>query len=136
MSNFTALELEYLVGQKLGRIATVGADGTPHVVPVTFRHNPATDTIDIAGHNLGTSKKFRDIRRGSRVAVVIDDVLPPWNPRGIEVRGTATALDQGGRDIDEQFDAELIRVTPERIIGWGLDTDAYQPNARSVPAGD
>lgn len=132
MSHFTPLELEYLAEQRLGRIATVGADGTPHVVPVSFRHNPELDTIDIGGHNIGASKKFRDIRRGSRVAIVVDDVLPPWRPRGIEVRGAAQALERGGREVNEQFAEELIRLSPERIIGWGLDTDAFAPNARSV----
>jgi pyridoxamine 5'-phosphate oxidase family protein len=35
MSVFTDSELEYLAGQRLGRIATVGADGQPHVVPTS-----------------------------------------------------------------------------------------------------
>ena len=34
-SVFSQAELDYLHGQRLlGRIATVGADGTPHVAPV------------------------------------------------------------------------------------------------------
>ena len=43
MSVFTAKELEYLAGQRLGRLATVGKDGNPHVVPLTFRYNPDTE---------------------------------------------------------------------------------------------
>jgi nitroimidazol reductase NimA-like FMN-containing flavoprotein (pyridoxamine 5'-phosphate oxidase superfamily) len=39
MSVFTELEIEYMAGQRLGRIATVGADGQPHVVPTSFRYN-------------------------------------------------------------------------------------------------
>jgi pyridoxamine 5'-phosphate oxidase family protein len=78
MSSFTPRELEYLAGQRLGRIATVGADGTPHVVPVSFRHNPETDTIDVGGHGLAGSKKFRDVARGRTVAIVVDNVSPPW----------------------------------------------------------
>jgi pyridoxamine 5'-phosphate oxidase family protein len=132
MSNFTALELDYLASQQLGRIATIGTDGTPHVVPVAFRHNPETDTIDVGGHNIARSKKFRDVARGSNVAIVIDDVLPPWQPRGIEIRGSAVTVNDGGSHINDQFDPELIRITPTRIIGWGLDTDAFQPNARTV----
>ena len=46
MSVFTEAELEYLASQRLGRIATVGADGQPHVVPTSFRHNPDHDTIE------------------------------------------------------------------------------------------
>jgi pyridoxamine 5'-phosphate oxidase family protein len=42
MSVFTDKELEYLAGQRLGRIAPVGPDGQPHVVPTTFRITPGT----------------------------------------------------------------------------------------------
>lgn len=35
MSAFTDSELRYLLGERrLARVATVGKDGTPHVVPV------------------------------------------------------------------------------------------------------
>ena len=48
MSVFRESELRYLTGgQQLGRLATVGADGTPHVVPVAFIYNAARDTIDV-----------------------------------------------------------------------------------------
>ena len=45
MSAFTASEIRYLISQRLGRLATVGADGQPHVVPVGFRYNPDEDAI-------------------------------------------------------------------------------------------
>ena len=49
MSVFTDKELEYLDGQRLGRMATVGGDGQPHVVPTSFRYNAEHDAIDVAG---------------------------------------------------------------------------------------
>ena len=53
MSVFTEAELQYLTGgRQLGRIATVGADGTPHVVPVGWIYNAARDTIDVGGREL------------------------------------------------------------------------------------
>ncbi|MDQ3386006.1 MAG: PPOX class F420-dependent oxidoreductase [Actinomycetota bacterium] len=132
MSVFTEREIEYLRDQSLGRLATVGRDGEPHVVPLSFRYNEDLETIDIGGHNLGRSKKFRDIGSTGKAALVVDDVLPPWRPRGVEIRGRAEALGAGGRAVDEDFDEELIRIHPERIVGWGLDSDAYAPNSRSV----
>jgi pyridoxamine 5'-phosphate oxidase family protein len=121
MSAFTDAEIEYLASQRLGRIATVGADGAPHVVPVGFRYNAETDTIDIGGHTLDETKKWRDLRRDPRIAFVVDDVLPPWRPRMIEVRGTAELLATGGADLGRGFAAELIRVTPSRIITYGIN---------------
>jgi pyridoxamine 5'-phosphate oxidase family protein len=123
MSAFTAAEIEYLSTQRLGRLATVGPDGAPHVVPVGFRYNPETDTIDIGGHNTGRSKKWRDIGRDPRVAFVVDDVLPPWRPRLIEIRGTAERLRSGGSGLGRGFADEVIRITPARIVGWGINDD-------------
>ncbi len=114
MSVFTEAELRYLTGgRQLGRLATVGADGTPHVVPVGWIYNAASDTIDIGGHELERSKKFRDIVRTGRAAIVVDDVesIEPWRPRAVEVRGRAEAI---------ALPTPLIRIHPERILSWGL----------------
>ena len=132
MSIFTDKEIEYLQKQSLGRLATVGKNGDPHVVPLSFRYNEDLETIDIGGHNLGRSKKFRDVGSTGKAALVVDDVLPPWRPRGVEIRGRAEALGAGGRAVNEDFDEELIRIHPEHIIGWGLDSDAFAPNSRPV----
>ena len=82
MSGFTEKEIEYLEDQRLGRLATVNASGRPHVVPVGFRYNAGLGVIDVGGHNLGRSKKFRDVGETSRVAFVVDDVLPPCRGAG------------------------------------------------------
>jgi pyridoxamine 5'-phosphate oxidase family protein len=132
MSVFTDGEVGYLREQRLGRIATVGPDGQPHVVPVGFRHNPELDTIDVGGLNLAASKKYRDVARNPLVAFVVDDVQPPWRPRGVEVRGRAEALAVGGTEVHPDFADALIRIHPSRVIGWGIETDAFSPNARSV----
>ncbi len=132
MSKFTSAEIKYLHSQKLARLATVSESGEPHVVPVGFRYNPDTDTIDIGGRNIVPSKKYRDALRHGRVALVVDDVLPPWRPRGIEVRGQVQGLSEGGKEINEVFSPEILRVTPTRIISWGIDSSAYQPSSRDV----
>ncbi len=115
MSVFTESELGYLTGgRRLGRLATVGADGMPHVVPVGWIYNAARDTIDIGGHELERSKKFRDVSRTGRAAIVIDDLksTDPWHPRAIEVRGRAEAI---------ALPTPLIRIHPQRIVSWGLE---------------
>ena len=114
MSVFTEAELQYLRGgQQLGRLATAGADGTPHVVPVGWIYNAARDTIDISGNQLAQTKKYRDIERSGRAAIVIDDLesVDPWRPRGVEVRGRGEAI---------PMPTPLIRIWPERIVSWGL----------------
>jgi pyridoxamine 5'-phosphate oxidase family protein len=136
MAKFTEAEIAYLDGQRLGRLATVSASGAPHVVPTSFRYNPELDTLDLGGIGMGHSKKFRDARDQRQVAFVVDDVLPPGQPRGIEVRGVAEVLGEGGQALGPGFDAEMIRLHPTRIVAWGIDgpvsATAFRPNARTI----
>ncbi|TMK49844.1 MAG: PPOX class F420-dependent oxidoreductase [Actinobacteria bacterium] len=87
MSIFSTEEIDYMASQRLGRIATVGRDGQPHVVPTSFRYNAEQDAIDVGGLRMSQTKKFRDVGRTGRASIVIDDVQPPWKPRMIEIRG-------------------------------------------------
>jgi pyridoxamine 5'-phosphate oxidase family protein len=134
MSVFTGEERGYLSsGVALGRLATVGADGTPHVVPTSFRYNPEHDTIDIGGHDFATRKKYRDVLRDPKVAFVVDDIVStnPWRVRGLEIRGRAEVLDTGGTELGPGFSSEMFRITPRRIVSWGLE-EPMSFNARSV----
>ena len=121
MSVFTKNELEYISEQRLGRLATVDMDGNPHVVPVGFRHNPETDTIEIGGHKISQTNKWRDAGQHSRVAFVVDDVLPPWRPRSIEILAEAELLESGGEGFGRGLDPQIIRLHPVKIIAWGID---------------
>jgi len=90
MSIFNPDEIKYLRRGLLGRLATVGPDGTPHIAPVgMISYNPHLDTLYIRGHDLTNTKKYRDIARSRRASLVADDLTStkPWRPRGIEVRG-------------------------------------------------
>lgn len=124
-SVFEDAELDYLRNpeRRLARLATVAQDGMPHVVPTGWSYNADLDTIDLGGTRLTATQKYRDVARSGRAALVIDDVLPPWQPRGIEVRGDAEALEADG----------LIRVHPRRIVSWGLLSDRIgERHARTV----
>src|SRR5436190_24108368 len=116
MSKFTPEEIAYLQSQRLGRLATVSEKGEPHVVPVGFRYNAEQDTIDIGGHNIVPTKKYREAVRHGRVAFVVDDVLPPWRPRFVEVRGTVQALPEDGKEIMKDFVPDILRITPTCIV--------------------
>jgi len=113
---FTEAELAYLqAGRKLARIATVGKDGTPHVVPVgMWTYNPDLDSIDVTGRDFARTKKFRDVARSAKAAIVIDELagVNPWHPRAIEVRGRAEAINAPNA---------LIRIHPDRVVSWGLE---------------
>jgi pyridoxamine 5'-phosphate oxidase family protein len=126
MSVYTEAELAYLRGERrLAHVATVGGDGTPHVTPVgMWSVDSDSGVVEVTGHGFAATKKFRDVARSGRAAIVVDDVLPPWRPRGVEIRGRADAVD-GPRPH--------IRIHPQRIVGWGLDDPGGARNARDVP---
>lgn len=88
-------------------------------MPLGWRYNAELGTIDVSGRNFAATKKFRNVKKNPNVAFLVDDVLPPWRPRSVMVQGHAEALeapDTGGEAV--------IRITPDRIISWGLDPDA------------
>jgi pyridoxamine 5'-phosphate oxidase family protein len=125
MTVYTEAELAYLQGERrLAHVATVGKDGTPHVTPVgMWSVDPGSGVVEVTGHSFAATKKFRDVARSGRAAIVVDDVLPPWQPRGVEVRGHAEAVDGP---------QPSIRIRPTRIVAWGLDDTGGARNARDV----
>jgi pyridoxamine 5'-phosphate oxidase family protein len=120
-SAFSPAELDYLRTERLlGRLATIDSSGQPHVVPVGWRYNPELNTIDIGGRDFARTRKFRNVRANRKVAFVVDDVLPPWQPRCVQIRGEAEALD-AVTPPDGGEPAPIIRITPSTVVSWGLD---------------
>jgi pyridoxamine 5'-phosphate oxidase family protein len=80
---------------------------------------------------MGASRKFRNVQANPQVALVIDDLvsLDPWTVRGLKIRGTAVALS----DVDPPvpfMSREVIRITPNWIVSWGLDPDVQGRQTR------
>lgn len=122
MSAFSAAELNFLQTERLlGRLATIDPQGQPHLVPVGWRYNAELDTIDIGGRDFARTRKFGNVAANPKVAFVVDDVLPPWQPRCVQIRGTAQALDSVTRP-DGGEPVPIIRITPTKIVSWGLTT--------------
>lgn len=146
MGAFTDTEIEYLRGQPLGRLATVGADGRPQVRPVGVHYDPESDAVVIGGSEgsgMARSKKFRDAAARPDVALVVDDVetVDPWAPRGIEIRGRAETHLEGGVEVGTRLSASFdfepawILVRPRRILSWGIDVSSFEMSARDVAQG-
>lgn len=136
MDTFSEVELEYLAGQRLGRLATVDARSAPQNSPVGF--SVAGDgSVVIGGIDMGRSRKFRNVEGNHRVALVVDDIasVDPWRVRGVEIRGIADAEN----DVEPgqpYLSREQIRIHPERIISWGLDQPEPAAGDRSDVPGE
>jgi PPOX class probable F420-dependent enzyme len=119
-------------GTRTAKLATVSANGMPHVMPVWF----VLDGEEIVFTTGAGSVKARNLRRDPRAALVVDDQHPPF--AFVHIRGHVTIsedLDEllryatqiGGRymgaDRAEEFGKRnavpeelLVRLRPERVI--------------------
>jgi pyridoxamine 5'-phosphate oxidase family protein len=121
MTPFTTSEVDFITATKLARLATANLAGEPHISPVTFRLND-DGTIDVGGGSgFATRKKWRDMQTNPAVAIVFDDVLPPWRPRCVEARGRVEIFTEGGRtQLGDGYDNEWVRIHPRRITSFGI----------------
>ncbi|MDI5976902.1 PPOX class F420-dependent oxidoreductase [Amycolatopsis magusensis] len=127
---FTAAEREYLLGQGLGRLSTIGPDGGPQSRPVAFRLND-DGTIDIGGPANETSRKYKNVQARPEVSFLVDDMTPddpaevkPGWGRGVEIRGHAELVTVEVPPVaPDYFSKEVIRVRPRRVISWHLERE-------------
>jgi pyridoxamine 5'-phosphate oxidase family protein len=126
VSVFTDKELARLRETRLARIATVGPDGQPHVVPLTYVLNEAEDAIDVGGIGFGSSKKWRDAVGNPKVTFLLDESAG-GEAYGIELRCTAEPHETGGERINPRFpafDPQFLRLRPHRIVTWGVEVSS------------
>lgn len=98
---FNEGELEFLRSQRLGRFATVGPSGWPHVVPVMYAVNDdGSLDFDVDG------VKLRNLLAEPRAAMVVDTMGPR---RGVAVQGRVSLIGP-----------ERARLTPVKKFSWGL----------------
>jgi nitroimidazol reductase NimA-like FMN-containing flavoprotein (pyridoxamine 5'-phosphate oxidase superfamily) len=98
---FSPAELEFLRSQRIGRFATVGPSGWPHVVPVMYAvdDNGFLD-FDVDG------VKLRNLTAEPRAAMVVDAMGPR---RGVAIQGRI-----------ELIGPERARLQPVRKFSWGI----------------
>jgi PPOX class probable F420-dependent enzyme len=133
----------FLTGQPAhtAKLATVRADGRPHVAPIWFmldlaRVDDDSPLGDIVFNTGGDTLKGKALRRDPRVALCIDDETPPFS--FVTIEGVATLIEDldevvhwatllGGRYMgDDQAEAYgkrngvpgelLVRVRPTNIV--------------------
>jgi len=127
----TDAERAYFKSQPLARLATVDAAGAPQNNPVGAFLDEQTGEIIIGGHAMGATRKFRNVRANPHVALVVDDLVSrdPWTVRGLEIRGTAVALENVDPPVPF-MSRELIRITPTWVTSWGVDAHAPGRSSR------
>lgn len=113
----------FLAAERTCRVATTGADGRPHVVPLWFVWHDRALWLT----SLTRSQRWTDLTRDPRVAVVIDTGELYGELRGIEIVGTAAPVGDVPRGAEEH--PELVE--PERLFARKYaGVDDFVPDGR------
>ncbi|MFJ4829130.1 pyridoxamine 5'-phosphate oxidase family protein [Streptomyces sp. NPDC088747] len=128
---------EFLGGQRTCRVATVSATGAPHASTLWF----VWDGTSLWLYSITRSKRWADLRRDPRVAVVVDTGEEYGELRGAELSGTVEFVGEvprTGEDFPELSTVERMfarknfgidemphdgrhawmRLTPDAVASW------------------
>ena len=141
MASWTAEARQFLEAHRVGHLATAGADGAPHVIPVCYalddgglyvvadakpKRRPAREL-----------KRLRNLAENPRAALVVDDWDEDWSRLAwVLVRGPARLCTDPvhhaaalqllrGRyaqyrtmPLDDPVEHPIIRIEPARVVVW------------------
>ena len=128
-------EARFIEWERVCRVATAGASGWPHGVPVC--HVLWNGKIYFGSGN--DAKKVLNLRANPRVAVTVDLYSDAWESlKGVMVQGSAKLIEKGPRfrkirqllyakypqypreaALDEK-DSVIVEVTPTHVFSWGF----------------
>jgi PPOX class probable F420-dependent enzyme len=127
----------FLRAQRTCRVASLGADGAPHVTPLWF----VWDGEHLWLNSIVRAQRHANLLRDPRVAVVVDAGDDYFGLRGVELSGIVEAVGESPRTgepnnvveaVEREFSAKYLqgapfahdgkhawlRITPERQYTW------------------
>lgn len=121
---------ELLASEHTARVATVGPDGSPHLIPMWFVWREGA----VWCNSLIRSRRTRDIEHGSRAAVCVDTGAHYGELRGAVLYGAFERADEdpdlpavkeafagkywGGTEVPEVRSHRWLKLVPERLVSW------------------
>ena len=127
---------DFVAWERVSRVATAGAAGVPHLVPVC--HVLAGGKVYFASGDDG--RKVKNIVENPRVTLTVDLYSDHWGTlKGVMIQGRARLIERGPRfrRIRDRLyrkypqypreaalspsDSVVIEMTPTRVFSWGFD---------------
>ena len=127
---------DFVTWERVCRVATAGASGVPHLVPVC--HVLAGGKVYFASGD--NARKVKNVRENPRVTLTVDLYSDHWEMlRGVMIQGRARLVEQGPRfrrvrdllyrkypqylrmEAISPSDSVIVEVTPTRVFSWGFD---------------
>ncbi|HEV2358360.1 MAG TPA: pyridoxamine 5'-phosphate oxidase family protein, partial [bacterium] len=121
--------------ERVSRVATVGRDGQPHVVPVC--HVVADGRLYFATGR--DSLKVRHLRARPNLALIVDVYAEDWRLlKGVLIQGSAALIERGprfrkirdllyrkytqypGESAIGERDSVMVEITPRHVTSWGF----------------
>ena len=134
-TKLTGVTAEFIRWARVCRVATVSAEGVPHLVPVC--HVLAREKLYFGSGKDAT--KVRNLKANPRITVTVDEYSDHWaGLKGVMLQGHARLIERGPeftriRDLlYEKYpqypkeaalatsDSVIVEVTPSRVFTWGL----------------
>ena len=126
----------FLRDERTCRVASVGADGSPHVTPLWFVWDGASLWLT----SIVCSQRWTDLQRDGRVSVIVDTGHDFMELRGVEIKGRAEVVGEVPRTGEPNAELEVperlfadkyaegrvhhdgrhawLRVSPEKMVSW------------------
>lgn len=124
----------FLAGRHSMSLATIGADGRPHLVAMWYGFLDGAPAV----WTYGKSQKVVNLRRDARITALVESGETYDTLRGVELIGTARVLDDPdtvmavGRSVSERYSGSVpdeilavmgakrvaIVIDVERIVSW------------------
>ena len=132
--------MEFVIGQRVARMASVDTNGRPHVVPICFVLDGTAviySAIDLKPKSVETKnlRRVRNIANNPFVSILLDRYTEDWAQLGFVIlHGAAKVLAQGAernkaedllRKKYSQYEkllqpgAPMIKINVGRITSWG-----------------
>jgi PPOX class probable F420-dependent enzyme len=122
---------------RVGRLATVGADLRPHIVPVTYvvHGDELFVAVDQKPKTTTALKRLRNIAAHERVAVLVDEYDEDWTHLWwVRVDGVAHVMPEDAAAVEllatkyPQYEADppqgpVITIHADTWSGWSYSSD-------------
>ncbi|MGO8860155.1 MAG: pyridoxamine 5'-phosphate oxidase family protein [Acidimicrobiales bacterium] len=121
---------EFLRSQRTCRVATVGADGSPHNSALWF----VWDGTALWLNSIVKSQRWTNLQTEPRVAVVVDDGVEFLDLRGVELLGRVEQVGTVPRGSEPDPAVEVPeRLFGEKYAGGAFVSDGRHAWVRLVP---
>ncbi|HYV56581.1 MAG TPA: TIGR03668 family PPOX class F420-dependent oxidoreductase [Candidatus Nitrosopolaris sp.] len=136
MADWNAEARRFLEAHRVGHLATAGADGAPHVIPVCYAVD-ARAIYFVADEKpkrrpARALRRLENLRENPRAALVVDDYDDDWTRLAyLLVRGPTAFVHEPGAHAAA---LRLLRVRYPQYNAMALDDPERHPVVRIEPA--